>query len=244
MPFDPNVHVGTAAWITRGDKILLMKRANVSHGGGSWALPGGWVDFGEDPAFTIAREVKEEVGIDVLRTSLMSVVANTWEGSTGPGHVVCVTYEVAIRDDDEPRIMEPDKCIELMWATITDLMEMDARNELFPATKSVLQVKLLDAVQKWTPPPYDLYDLDEDAQVCWKHGAVNVCRRGSPRDKCEWRYDAPSGKRVREYQSGEREHWMDWKAGDPCGACGSTDTWEDPVEGGQCNGCGGSDSDE
>lgn len=35
-----------------------------------------------------------------------------------------------------------------------------------------------------------------------------------------------------------------WKAGDPCAACGSTDTGWNAEQGGLCRGCGRSDSDD
>lgn len=37
----------------------------------------------------------------------------------------------------------------------------------------------------------------------------------------------------------------DWRPGDPCGKCGSTDTaWGDSTEGAVCRACGAADSDE
>jgi len=50
------------------DKILLIKRATVPFKG-FWALPGGRVDPGETVEQTIAREVKEETGLDVAIVS-------------------------------------------------------------------------------------------------------------------------------------------------------------------------------
>ena len=46
------------------DKILLIKRRTLPFTG-YWALPGGRVDPGETVEQTIAREVKEETGLDV-----------------------------------------------------------------------------------------------------------------------------------------------------------------------------------
>lgn len=48
---------------TRGD-FLMIKRTGA-HGEGTWSVPGGWVDRGEDPATTITREVWEEVGLTI-----------------------------------------------------------------------------------------------------------------------------------------------------------------------------------
>lgn len=48
-------------------KILLVKEsANLS---GKWELPGGGLDFGEDPRTGLEREVEEEMGLDVVSVS-------------------------------------------------------------------------------------------------------------------------------------------------------------------------------
>ncbi len=45
-----------------GDRIVLIRRKNPPHG---WALPGGFVDYGERVDHAAIREAKEETGLDV-----------------------------------------------------------------------------------------------------------------------------------------------------------------------------------
>lgn len=45
-----------------GKRIVLIKRVNPPHG---WALPGGFVDYGESLEATAIREAKEETSLDV-----------------------------------------------------------------------------------------------------------------------------------------------------------------------------------
>lgn len=45
-----------------GDKIVLIERKNPPYG---WALPGGFVDYGESYETAAAREAEEETGIVV-----------------------------------------------------------------------------------------------------------------------------------------------------------------------------------
>jgi ADP-ribose pyrophosphatase YjhB (NUDIX family) len=45
--------------------IVLVKRKNPPHG---WALPGGFVDYGESLEAGAVREAKEETGLDVTLT--------------------------------------------------------------------------------------------------------------------------------------------------------------------------------
>ena len=40
------------------DKVLLVRERSD----GKWALPGGWVDVGDGPAFAVEREIREESG--------------------------------------------------------------------------------------------------------------------------------------------------------------------------------------
>ena len=68
-----NAHfiVGTVAvvWDAEG-RILLARHTYRRHA--PWALPGGWVRRGEDPAETVAREILEETG---LRVEVLAPVA-------------------------------------------------------------------------------------------------------------------------------------------------------------------------
>ena len=50
-------------------RVLLGKRSDT----GEWAMVYGINEPGEEPADTVAREVKEETGVDVIVTDLVSV---------------------------------------------------------------------------------------------------------------------------------------------------------------------------
>ena len=51
-------------------KIVLIQRANPPYG---WALPGGFVDYGESLESSAIREAKEETGLEVTLTGLLGV---------------------------------------------------------------------------------------------------------------------------------------------------------------------------
>ena len=60
--------------IKRDDKVLLLRRSGGNpQFEGLYELPGGKVDFGEDPKATLQREIAEETGLEVLALQLSDV---------------------------------------------------------------------------------------------------------------------------------------------------------------------------
>lgn len=51
------------AWCEDGDRVLLCRIAPGEADSGRWTLPGGGLEFGEDPADGVRRELEEETGL-------------------------------------------------------------------------------------------------------------------------------------------------------------------------------------
>jgi len=64
--------VAAIAFITDGDRVLLIKRG-VEPGLGRWALPGGYVEVDEDPFEAARREALEETGLKINIAGLAGV---------------------------------------------------------------------------------------------------------------------------------------------------------------------------
>ena len=62
----PTWQLVVAGALQREDgRWLMHKRPIEKHHGGLWEFPGGKVEIGENPPFTLARELQEELGIEV-----------------------------------------------------------------------------------------------------------------------------------------------------------------------------------
>ena len=63
------IHVGVGVILDEFHTILITRRAPDAHQGGLWEFPGGKVEAGESLALALARELREELGISIGRTS-------------------------------------------------------------------------------------------------------------------------------------------------------------------------------
>lgn len=62
-----------AAVITDGPKVMVTRRLPGGHHGGMWEFPGGKVEKGESHQEALARELKEELGIEAEIFELLAV---------------------------------------------------------------------------------------------------------------------------------------------------------------------------
>jgi 8-oxo-dGTP diphosphatase len=76
-------------------KILLVKRKNPPFQG-KWALPGGFVEYGETTESAVKREIREETGLTTRISSLLGVYSNP---SRDPrGHTISIVYILEKKD--------------------------------------------------------------------------------------------------------------------------------------------------
>ncbi|KJK73857.1 hypothetical protein H634G_10863 [Metarhizium anisopliae BRIP 53293] len=123
----PLVRVGVAVFVLasknedRENPRFLVGRRKGSHGAGTMALPGGHIEFGEETEECAARELLEETGLKVTDIRFLTATNDFMPDDTK--HYITL-FHVCVRenDDDEPQLLEPDKCESWEWITWNDLL--------------------------------------------------------------------------------------------------------------------------
>ena len=111
------VHV-VAAVIRRPDgQVLLAQRAAHQHQGGLWEFPGGKVEAGEAVEAALARELREELGIEVLASRPLIRVSHDY-----PDKQVLLDVHEVSRFTGEPHGAEGQP---LAWVAPRDLAQYD-----------------------------------------------------------------------------------------------------------------------
>lgn len=103
--------VGVGVLIVRDGRVLLGRRLG-SHGAGTWAPPGGHLEFGETVEDCARREAAEETGLalgDVARGPY------TVDAFPAEGRHYVTLFVVAACEAGEPRALEPAKCAAWSW---------------------------------------------------------------------------------------------------------------------------------
>ena len=114
-----NVKVGVGVIVVRDKHVLLGERTG-SLGGGTWALPGGHLKFGETIESCAKREVFEETGLTIEAIRQVAFTNDFFE--TEHKHYVTL-FVSANCMAGEPTIQEPEKCKQWKWFSWSGLPE-------------------------------------------------------------------------------------------------------------------------
>jgi 8-oxo-dGTP diphosphatase len=107
----PIVRVGVAVIIERDGRVLLIRRSG-SHGAGTWATPGGHLDFGETPERCGAREAREETGMEVADLAFVAITNDLFVAEQKHYITIWMRAGAVV---GEPTIASPREMTEFGW---------------------------------------------------------------------------------------------------------------------------------
>jgi 8-oxo-dGTP diphosphatase len=109
--------LAVAAVVVSHDRLLLVRRG---HGpaAGEWSVPGGRVERGEVLAAAVAREVREETGVEVVCGPLLGWV----ERIDDDHHYVILDFEATALEDAVP--VPGDDAAEAAWVPVDDVADL------------------------------------------------------------------------------------------------------------------------
>ena len=102
--------VAAYALVVRDGQVLLTRNSARGPHPGTWTLPGGGIDHGEDPRATVVREVREETGLACTPGEVLEVGSTRFEGTAPSGRredfqSLQIVFDAAV-SDGEPAVLE------------------------------------------------------------------------------------------------------------------------------------------
>jgi len=113
--------------IYKDNKILVQKRKGSKLWPGYYALPAGHIDKGENQYDALIREAQEELGIVINLKKIINsyvVLRRNYFEINGKVLEPYIDYYFEIEEyEGIPKIIEEDRCDELIWVDINNLPE-------------------------------------------------------------------------------------------------------------------------
>ena len=106
------------ALLRRGDEVLVFDVPDAVKGVVGWRLPGGTIEFGERGSEAVVREIREELGVDVVDVAYLGTIENIFTYLGADGHELVRVYTARFADQ---RLYQRDHfdCIEANGARFT-----------------------------------------------------------------------------------------------------------------------------
>lgn len=119
--------------LNKEGKFLAVRRSKTAPAGPlSWDLPGGELDFGEDPIKGIIREVKEETGITVKSIEPFDVEAHI---APNKEFWVTIAYRAQYGSEGVKLSLEHD---EFRWVALKEFLKLESSEKLQRFVKKLL----------------------------------------------------------------------------------------------------------
>ena len=131
--------VGMGIFVFKNSKFIMGCR-KVARGEGTWSVPGGHLEFGETIEAGAKREVEEETGLKITNVKIAGITNDIFKLEGEHYLTIWVTSDWK---RGEPKIMEPDKFVDLKWHNFATLPE-----NLFLPWKELLKSNFISKIKK------------------------------------------------------------------------------------------------
>lgn len=121
-----------AGLMRRQDKVLVGQRPEGASLAKTWEFPGGKIELGESPEVALARELKEELGIDADIGPLKFAATHTY-GKTG---ILFLFFDVKFWKGQ----IKPQQHLDLRWVSPKELSALDLPEANSKFLKQILEV--------------------------------------------------------------------------------------------------------
>lgn len=152
MTTNPVIHVVAGALFNARGKVLLSQRPPGKHMEGYWEFPGGKIEAGETPLEALARELDEEIGIEVKQARPLIRLRHAY-----PDRTVILDVYIVLGFGGRPRSCENQ---ELAWVAPEDMPKW----QLLPADRPIVNALRLPPEYLITPDLPCAYTEQEKAE--------------------------------------------------------------------------------
>ena len=125
------------------DKLLILQKKD-RQGFKPWELPGGGVEFGEDPQAALTREVREETGLTMEFVCPLA----TWRYQKGASEYLTGLICLCTTDTSQVRLSH--EHIDYRWIEPHELSSYPMHPSLLEGLKKIDPTNLLQAYHKMT----------------------------------------------------------------------------------------------
>ena len=127
------IHVAVAVIVNEQKQVLIALRQAHQHQGNLWEFPGGKVELGETTEFALLREVKEELGLEIVKATPLIEIRHDYQDKS-----VLLDVWSTCEFEGEAKGLEGQT---IRWCPIEELTEFD-----FPAANQTI-IKAIQATE-------------------------------------------------------------------------------------------------
>jgi mutator protein MutT len=130
--------VGVGAIVVDDDRVLLAQRGHEPMKG-QWSLPGGAVECGETLVAAVAREVREETGLEIAVGPLVELVERVHRDADGrvEYHFVVADYLATVAGG---RLAAASDAADLRWVQESELAAFSLNQETLRVIHKALEL--------------------------------------------------------------------------------------------------------